>query len=63
MEWTISPNLKKRPRTPRDVVKFAWEKDEAPVVENCEPITEEEIKCLCDIFKIERENISNEILR
>lgn len=59
MEWTISPNLKKRPRTPQDVVRFAWEKDEAQVVENYEPITEGEIKSLCDIFKIERENISN----
>lgn len=59
MEWAISPTLKKRPKTPQDVVRFAWEKDEAPEVKSIEPLSEGEINSLCDIFNIEREKINN----
>lgn len=64
MDWLISPNLKKRPRTPQDVVRFAWEQEnKAQEVKEIEPLTETEIQGLCDLFKIKREDISNEILR
>lgn len=55
MEWAISPNLKRRPHKPQDVVRFPWEK--AAEVENYEPLTNEELSGLCDIFKINREDI------
>jgi hypothetical protein len=59
MQWAISPNLKNRPKTPQDIVRFAWEKEEALVVKEIEPLTENEIMGLCDLFNINRENISN----
>ena len=59
MEWTISPNLKRRPKKPQDVVRFPWEIEDTPKIVNAEPITEAEITGLCEIFKIKREDISN----
>lgn len=59
MGWAVSPNLKRRPRTPQDVIRFPWEKESASEVVNVEPITEAEIAGLCEIFKIKREDISN----
>lgn len=59
MEWTISPNLKRRPRTPQDVIRFPWEKDKLAEVKDIEPLTEEEIQQLSKIFGIDREQISN----
>lgn len=59
MEWAISPNLKRRPRTPQDLIRFPWEKDTATEVKDVEPITENEIQELSKIFGIERENIRN----
>ena len=59
MEWAISPNLKRRPKMPQDVMRFPWEKESASEVVNVEPITEAEIAGLCEIFKIKREDISN----
>lgn len=58
MQWSISPNLKQRPRTPQDIIRFPWEKDKVSDI-TIEPLTEGEIGKLCDIFKIERNNISN----
>ena len=59
MEWAISPNLKRRPRTPQDVIRFPWEKDKVAEVKDIEPLTEEEIQQLSKIFGIDREQISN----
>lgn len=59
MEWSISPNLKRRPKKPQDVVRFPWEIEGTPKIVNAEPITEAEIAGLCEIFKIKREDISN----
>lgn len=60
MDWAISPNLKRRPRTPQDVVRFPWEKgNNAPEVKDVEPLTEEEIQKISEIFGIDREKFSN----
>lgn len=59
MDWAISPNLKRRPHTPQDVIRFPWEKVEQAEIENAEPLTEEEIKKLSEIFNIDRNNIIN----
>lgn len=59
MEWSISPNLKRRPHTPQDVIRFPWEKETTTDVKDVEPLTENEIQRLCDMFKIERKDISN----
>lgn len=58
MEWAVSPNLKKRPHTPQDVIRFPWEKEQRPAGE-VEPLTEEEIQKIGRIFNIERKDISN----
>lgn len=58
MHWTISPNLKKRPNKPQEVIRFPWEKEAQEVV-NVEPLTEEELSCLSKIFNIKRDNIVN----
>lgn len=59
MQWSISPNLKRRPHTPIDVIRFPWEKETTADVKEIEPLTENEIMKLCDIFKIDRKDISN----
>ena len=59
MEWAISPNLKRRPRKPQDVIRFPWEKDIAPEVRDAEPLTEAELEQLSKIFGIERKYINN----
>ena len=59
MEWSISPNLKRRPHTPQDVIRFPWEKENIEEVKEAEPLTEDEIMKLCDIFNIDRKDISN----
>lgn len=59
MQWSISPNLKRRPHTPIDVIRFPWEKETTTEVKEVEPLTENEIMKLCDIFKIDRKDISN----
>ncbi|MBQ2002526.1 MAG: hypothetical protein II240_04440 [Bacteroidaceae bacterium] len=59
MEWTISPNLKRRPRSPHDIVRFPWEQTRTAEVQNAEPLTENEIAALCNIFKIERKKVTN----
>jgi hypothetical protein len=56
MDWAVSPNLKRRPNKPQDVVTFPWEETKGKEIEY-EPITETEIAGLCEIFKIKRENI------
>lgn len=58
MEWAVSPNLKKKPRTPQDVIRFPWEKEQ-PAMREVEPLTEEEIQKIGRIFNIERKDISN----
>ena len=57
MDWAVSPNLKRRPRSVHDVVRFPWEEDKAAEVQSYEPLTDEELKGLCEIFKIKREDI------
>ena len=59
MDWAISPHLKRRPRTPQDVVRFPWEENKAAEVRNYEPLTEAEINKISRIFNIERKHISN----
>ena len=59
MQWSISPNLKRRPHTPIDVIRFPWEKETTTEVKEIEPITENEIEQLSKIFGIERDKISN----
>lgn len=59
MDWAISPNLKKRPHTPQDVIRFPWEKVEPTEIDNADPLTEEEITKLSEIFNIDRNNIIN----
>ena len=59
MDWAISPNLKRRPRAPQDVVRFPWEENKAAEVQNYEPLTEAEIDKISKIFNIERKHISN----
>lgn len=59
MEWSISPNLKRRPKTPQDVVRFPWEKETTTEVKEVEPLTESEIGKLCEIFNIDRDKVSN----
>lgn len=59
MDWSISPNLKRRPRTPQDVVRFPWEENKAAEARNYEPLTEAEINKISRIFNIERKHISN----
>ena len=58
MDWMVNPNLKHRPRQPQDIICFPWEKEES-TVKDAEPLTEQEIQSLCDIFKINREDIIN----
>ena len=58
MDWAISPNLKRRPRTPQDVVRFPWEENKVEA-HNYEPLTEAEIDKISRIFNIERKHISN----
>lgn len=58
MEWAVSPNLKKKPHTPQDVIRFPWEKEQTAARE-VEPLTEEEIQKIGRIFNIERKDISN----
>ena len=55
----VSPNLKRRPRTPQDVIRFPWEKETTTEVKYVEPLTENEIQELSKIFGINREKISN----
>ena len=58
MEWAVSPNLKRRPKTPQDVVVFPWEEPQkGREVENYEPLTDAGVAGLCEIFKIKREDI------
>lgn len=59
MEWSISPNLKRRPKTPQDVVRFPWEKETTTEVKEVEPLTENEIGKLCELFNIDRDKVSN----
>ena len=59
MGWAVSPNLKRRPRTPQDVIRFPWEKEAATEVKEVEPLTDNEIQELGKIFGINREKISN----
>jgi hypothetical protein len=59
MDWSISPNLKHRPKKPQDVVRFAWEETEQPKKVTYEPLTENEIMGLCEIFKLDRNSIRN----
>ena len=59
MDWAVSPHLKRRPRTPQDVVRFPWEENKAAEVRNYEPLTEAEINKISKIFNIERKHISN----
>jgi hypothetical protein len=59
MQWAISPNLKRRPRTPQDVIRFPWEENKAAEAQNYEPLTEAEIERISKIFNIERKHISN----
>ena len=59
MEWTISPNLKRRPRTPQDVIRFPWEKERTSQVKDVELLTEDELRKLSRIFNIDREKFSN----
>lgn len=58
MGWMTNPSLKRRPKQPQDVIRFPWEKDETKAVE-IEPLTEQEIRGLCEIFNINREDIIN----
>ena len=58
MQWAISPNLKRRPRTPQDVVRFPWEENKVEA-HDYEPLTEAEIDKISKIFNIERKHISN----
>jgi hypothetical protein len=59
MDWSISPNLKRRPRRPQDVIRFPWEEGKAAEATNYEPLTEAEIDKISKIFNIERKHISN----
>lgn len=59
MGWAVSPNLKRRPKTPQDVIRFPWEKEASADVKEVEPLTENEIQQLSKIFGISRERISN----
>lgn len=59
MQWAISPNLKRRPRTPQDIIKFPWEKEDTTEVKDVEPLTENEIEQLSKIFGIDRTKINN----
>lgn len=58
MHWKISPNLKRRPDKPQDVIRFPWEKESHKMI-NVEPLTAEELSKLSEIFKIKRDNIIN----
>lgn len=59
MQWAISPNLKRRPRTPQDIIRFPWEKEDTTEVKDVEPLTENEIEQLSKIFGIDRTKINN----
>lgn len=59
MDWAISPNLKRRPHKPQDVIRFPWEKSQGPDVSSYEPLSEDEIQQISKIFGIERKHISN----
>lgn len=58
MDWMTNPNLKRRPKQPQDIIRFPWEKEETKAV-NVEPLTEQEIQGLCEIFKIDRKKVRN----
>lgn len=58
MDWAISPNLKRRPRTPQDVVRFPWEIEQTAEALHYEPLTEAEINEISKIFNIERKHIN-----
>ena len=58
MDWAISPNLKRRPRTPQDVVRFPWEIEQTAETLHYEPLTEAEINKISKIFNIERKHIN-----
>lgn len=58
----MHPNIKKhqKPTTPQGWIPFPWErKPKAQDGGNYEPLTEEELTGLCDLFKIDRENLNN----
>ena len=58
MDWAISPNLKRRPRTPQDVIRFPWETNPTAETLHYEPLTEAEINEISKIFNIERKHIN-----
>jgi len=59
MEWAVAPLLKRRPRTPQDVIRFPWDKEKTVDVSSYEPLTEEEIQELGKIFGIDRDKFIN----
>lgn len=56
MDWKTNPNLKRRPNTVQDIARFPWEEPKTEV-RQYEPLTDDELQGLCEIFKIKRENI------
>lgn len=56
MDWTISPNLKNRPKKPQEIIVFPWEK-ETVEMQCIEPLTENEVQGLCKIFNLKREDV------
>lgn len=62
LRWRVFMDLAARPtkkpiRSVHDIVRFPWEEEKVANVENYEPLTEEELNGLCEIFKIKREDI------
>lgn len=59
MNWTIAPNLKRRPHSPQELMRFPWEKAETKSVQDVQPLTEGEIEGLCKLFKLDRSKVTN----
>jgi hypothetical protein len=59
MQYAIAPNLKRRPHSPQEVLRFPWEKPEVQEMKNVEPLTEKEIEGLCKLFNLDRNKVVN----
>lgn len=59
MNYAIAPNLKHRPHSPQEMLRFPWEKPEVHEVKNIEPLTEKEIEGLCKLFNLDRNKVVN----
>lgn len=62
LDLQMNPNIKKghKPSSPQSWIPFPWERRRTEMQDvSVDPLTEEEIRCLAEIFNIDREKFSN----